>query len=713
MFSPRWLCLASFCLLLFEIALTRLLSYLNHYHFVSAAVSLALSGMGAGGLWTALAPAAGERRKAVGYAWLGAGLSMGGVVVLAASPIPIALPILGAAAALPFVFLGRILCVGYQELSPAKAYPADLLGAAAACAASAWLLGMAGAWELVLAIAAVAAAIAAAFLLGRARALAMAAAAAGLAFAGLVHTGIVADPLPASGAAAHKPLFARMRAGEGVIEESAWNLLGRVDVFAPRDSPNVRMIYVDASNATMLVHRPDTEARARTLRSLPLSWSVGGKGVSRVLVLGSGGGLEVELARLGGVRQVDAVEINSAIVQAVRGRAAFAGPVYDRPGVTLAVEDGRRFLTRPGPAYDRIVMALTFTATAQNMSYALVENYLHTLEAYRSLLSRLAPRGLAVMIDDAPERNLRSTLTALRALSDTGLTEHAALRRIAVLESSEPGYRFYLAFGFEDLAGRRDLLEAAMKLGLKPLLWPDVAAVGSFRELRERGATAFSQFHALDIRPRVDDSPFFFDFAKGGRARVVLLAWPGAAVLAGLSLMIILARGPGQKRWGHAAYFGAAGMGFSVFEMALLQRLTLVLGNPVLALLVVVPALLGSCAVGSALVAPRLKDKPRALRACLAATAAGIAAMSGLGPASTACAALGLGVLMGTALPVGLSRFGAGEPARVATYWAINSLGWVVGSALALATALQSGVNMTFCLAAVCYAVAACAAIRR
>ena len=111
--------------------------------------------------------------------------------------------------------------------------------------------------------------------------------------------------------------------------------------------------------------------------------------------MGSGAGLEVRIARDAGVADVEAVELNDAIVRLVRRWQYFGGPVYDQPGVKLFVEEGRKFVLTRQRRYDLIQMSLVLTASAQSGTYALAEGHLYTQEAFRSYLEHLeTERGI-------------------------------------------------------------------------------------------------------------------------------------------------------------------------------------------------------------------------------------------------------------------------------------------------------------------------------
>src|SRR6185436_7329213 len=100
---------------------------------------------------------------------------------------------------------------------------------------------------------------------------------------------------------------------------------------------------------------------------------------------GTGGGRDLLSELVFGAASVDGVEINPIIVNDVmRGQFRdYSGAVYDRPDVSVTIEDGRSFVRRSPRRYDIIQASLvdTWAATSAG-AYALSENSLYTVEAF-------------------------------------------------------------------------------------------------------------------------------------------------------------------------------------------------------------------------------------------------------------------------------------------------------------------------------------------
>src|SRR4029077_2268072 len=64
-----------------------------------------------------------------------------------------------------------------------------------------------------------------------------------------------------------------------------------------------------------------------------------------VAIIGAGGGRDILTAKLFGVPEIHAVEINPIVVDLVRRQFRdFSGSPYDLPGVSASVMDGRNFI---------------------------------------------------------------------------------------------------------------------------------------------------------------------------------------------------------------------------------------------------------------------------------------------------------------------------------------------------------------------------------
>src|ERR1017187_8912499 len=76
-------------------------------------------------------------------------------------------------------------------------------------------------------------------------------------------------------------------------------------------------------------------------------------GRDRILVVGAGGGCDVEVALAAGAKHVEAVEIDPSIVRI--SRRFNAGAPYSDPRVSIHIDDARSYLATAKPGYDLVV----------------------------------------------------------------------------------------------------------------------------------------------------------------------------------------------------------------------------------------------------------------------------------------------------------------------------------------------------------------------
>jgi SAM-dependent methyltransferase len=112
----------------------------------------------------------------------------------------------------------------------------------------------------------------------------------------------------------------------------------------------------------------------------------------RVLVVGAGMGNDVAAALRHGAQQIDAVEIDPAIL--ALGSELHPESPYRSPRVRLVTEDARAFLARTDAQYDLIVFGLLDSHTLlSSMSSLRLDSYVYTQESLAQARTRLAPGG--------------------------------------------------------------------------------------------------------------------------------------------------------------------------------------------------------------------------------------------------------------------------------------------------------------------------------
>jgi len=765
--------LVSLAVLLLQLTLTRLFSATMYYHFAFLAIALALFGSGAGGV---LVYALARRLQGVATsrALLTAALVFAVTVVVAVlvilrnpfSPVdPPAvtlrrLTLVYGTTALPFLFAGTAISLAVARFARwmSRLYVFDLGGAAAGCLLVIPFLDRLGAVDTVLVSAVLAWAAALVFAGERDSSVPGGSGRRGTwAVVGLVGLGVV-------GLFAFNRWTERfaIRQAKGLDEArhvlfEKWNSFSRVTVWGSLADSMV-LIMIDADAGTLLLRDPRALDPGAWLTGRVEALAYHLRPGGRALVIGSGGGADVVMARTLGVREVTAVEVNPIIAEDVVSREPFrswSGAVYEQPGVRLVVDEARSFLRSSRERYDVIqaTMVDTWAATAAG-AFALTENNLYTVEAFSDYLDRLGPDGIVSFTRwyvDPPDQLLRLVGIARAVLGERGVRDparHLMVVRGAPEQPERP--RAPATFLLKESPFTDDevrLVEGlAARRGFTLLFTPQTRPPGELLRLIEAEDPA-SVWRTLDrdVSPTHDDRPFFFQTVRLSGLRGLRLdrgdEWQktnlGVLVLVALAVLTLIVTaafilvplalverlaGPSGVRPSWLVGFAGLGLGYVIAEVILVQKCILFLGHPVYALSVVLFSLLAWSAVGS-LASGRLAEErlpvflPRALGAVALLLIAGaifisplFRALGGLPrPARLAVAAAvlaPLGAALGTPMPSVVRLLGRAAPRAVPWAWGVNGAASVLGSVAAVVVALDLGFDRTLLLGAGSYLVA-------
>ena len=652
--------LVSATLLMTELALTRIFSVVMYYHFAFLAISIALFGVSASGVFAYVMRQRLERYGTDGllavqsliYAvctivalfWL-VRLRVG----MSFSPENLRLMLtIYALAALPFFAGGLVVTLAISRLSAQvnAVYAADLIGAAGGCLILIPLLDRLGAPGVVLAAAAlsIAAAVLFAPAAGRVRIATIGALVLLVPIAGQFSGRAGFDVVGTKGHQADRVLF------------SKWNSFSRIGVYERTHGdwslspaytgplPDTRFMDIDSAASTPILRLEPDLSNAQYLRYelTTLAYQLKPRNFT-ALVIGPGGGRDLASALVFGAAHVDGVEINPIIADDVmRDRfREYSGGIYTNPRVRIAVDDGRSFVRRTPDRYDVIQASLvdTWAATAAG-AYTLTENSLYTVEAFNDYLDHLTDDGVLTITRWVAD-GLRLVSLAQEACARRGWT---AADRLAIVRQDRVA-TFLLKKTPFTKAEISQLRGVSARLGFDVLYTPgqaaaaasgeaaaqftrpaqdvvvDGAATGDYARLitapdRER----FYADYRSDIRPTTDDRPFFFHttkirdqfdvafgqkmlFGNGLSALMTLLGISTAlVVLFVIGPLVFAGRGePRPRGWlAWLVYFGALGAGFMLIEVSVLQRFVLLLGHPVYSLTVTLFSLLLGTGLGAA-----------------------------------------------------------------------------------------------------------------
>src|SRR5262245_37073545 len=442
----------SAAILMTELALTRIFSVTMYYHFAFLAISIALFGLSASGVFVyvlrARLASISTRALLTSAALLHALVTIVALACLVRirvglnySPTNLALMLaIYLLAALPFFAGGAVISVAFARLVDRinLVYSADLVGAATGCLVLIPLLDWLGAPGVVLTAAALGFGAAVCFAPSASRVYVA---------AGVIGLFSLPAAAQATGAAPFDVVNTKGHDGDRILFDK-WNSFSRVAVYDRQHgdwslSPSFKGIPGDSlimdidsaawtpilkgtgnpTDATYL--RYELTALAYHLVERPAGFTA--------LVIGPGGGRDLLSALVFGSQHVDAVEINPIIARDVmldRFRN-YSGGVYAHPRVAVHVDDGRSFIRRSASRYDVIQASLvdTWAATAAG-AYTLTENSLYTTEAFGEYIDHLTDDGL-LSITRWVFDGLRLVTLAQEACAARGLdaAQHLAIVR--------------------------------------------------------------------------------------------------------------------------------------------------------------------------------------------------------------------------------------------------------------------------------------------
>ena len=262
---------------------------------------------------------------------------------------------------------------------------------------------------------------------------------------------------------------------------------------------------------------------------------------SKVLVLGAGGGADVLAALYHNASFVDAVELNSQVIELVRDKYGdFTDHIYPSETnnskstikkwpVRVVVAEARGFVQSTEERYDLIQVALldSFSASASGV-YSLSESYLYTVEAIHQFLKHLSDGGILAItrwLKLPPRDTLKLFATIVEALEQG--SSHSPPFSMIFIRSWKTGTILVKNDNFteDEIAATKEFCE---KRSFDLVYYPGIieAEANQYNLLEQpeyfRGVQTilfgdrrkFFEDYAFNIKPATDNKPYFFHFFK-------------------------------------------------------------------------------------------------------------------------------------------------------------------------------------------------------
>ena len=558
---------------------------------------------------------------------------------------------------------------------------------------------------------------------------------------------------------------------EGKKDYSRWSANSRIDVIptplpiwlaygiGEKDKPFIvdpankakfgeqKWIMQDGDAGTFVTDYTTNELSQEYLKRT--LYAVGGavkQGTSpRVFVIGVGGAPDVWAHKLLGASYIKGIELNRGVLEVHETVARHMSKgLLEDPTVEFVVDEGRSAIMREDTHYDVIQMTGidTWTSLASG-AYVLAENYLYTVEAMRQMYDRLADGGiLQVTRMGTDMERLRLLANVNQAFKELGVEGFA--ESVAMIAAHDLTTLMIRKGAFPD--GELKKLDAFLEAsGHQTIYIPGKESKGAVADfIRNDDKQAFIDGFRMNISPTTDDQPYFFNFTRWdapssvqdetidqgvevnqGNPKFLFYQLGLSAAVALLLIVVPLLFKRSAARSAHPirflVYFTGIGVGFIFLEIAIMQKLTLLLGQPLYSIVVTLFSILIFSGIGSFLSGPLLRTGVWAARmipiligvVTVAIAIWGdqlIASVIGEELSTRALVAGGmvapLGLLLGMPFAHGVGLLRKLSPGFVPWAWAVNGSATVVGSVFTVIVSMNFGFTFVLCAAVAIYLVA-------
>lgn len=757
--------LISLSILMLEIGLMRIFSVMFESHYVFLIISLAILGLGLGGVFVHMRMAKNPKHNADHihrYMYLSSALMAISILlmVIFIVKIPFFQNLYRTAfiAFIPFFFGGMFLSTVFR-IYPEKSsylYAADLIGASIGSILIVFLLRFGGI-NISLMVATIASLPACFFIFNRSvpkfkrPAYLLITISLFLLFV-FNYSGAFLGTIPfATGARKEMAHFLRHPTLEANVADSRWSAFGRTDLIVEEGNPDEKLFFIDGSAGTAM-YRFDGDIKSLDrpefthfsgyfpFEVLPK------KEKEKVLIIGAGGGREVLVSLLGGAKEITAVEVNKDLVDLMKKYSAFNGGIYNGfPGVKVIVEEGRNFIRSTKENYDIIMLSIPVTKTSRSPEgFVLTENFLFTVESINDYLDRLNKDGRLVIVAHKDIEIFRLVFTGLSALKKRGIPPQEAMKHIYTVgpkmfpvfvlkkspftpQEAKKVHENMHEHNYSALSSFIPFVEQATHtISLGEGLYKEHQMFNDALYLISKGQIspdALAENANFNLKAVSDNDPFFYKFELGLPSIITtLLILATIAMIGGWLIKPghLIESGVSSNNFLFLVLFSFLGIGFMLIEIPLIQKFMLFLGQPTYSVAVLLFSLLLGAGIGSWSSGFIWKSKTLLKLRIAVVIVSLLTSIYIFLLNSTFTIFLGdsffirilvsfalllpLGFFLGMPFPLGmklLDEFSLRQ--YVPRMWGVNGIGSVLGSTLAIALAISYGFSYAMSLGAVLY----------
>jgi len=414
------------------------------------------------------------------------------------------------------------------------------------------------------------------------------------------------------------------------IIDSRWSTFGRVDLVKFLDDDRSMSLFIDgAAGTAMFKFDGNIEntynnmgfLKGHLTGAFPFLFLKENE-KNNMLIIGPGGGREVLLGLVNKVGNIKAVEVNKDFVEIVKDYKEYNGGIYtDFKNVDVIVKEGRDFIRNTEDKFDIIMLTIPVTKSSRSIEgYALTENYLLTVESIQDYFNHLTEEGRMIVVLHNSAETMRFITTSLVALEKLGLDKTAVMERVyTVGEEMMP--LVILKKNPFTIEESNKIHDSMHSLGLNTAQTYIPHIEQQVQNIQHEDGTTMTHYMFnnslvdlskgkintkdlvksvyFNISPVTDDRPFFFDNQPGIPNNLISLLL--FALLVNLCVIF-----PPIKFWRAQKNFTKLmslflflGAGFMMIEISFFQKLTFYLGSPTISLAVILTSLLAGMGIGS------------------------------------------------------------------------------------------------------------------
>ncbi len=516
--------------------------------------------------------------------------------------------------------------------------------------------------------------------------------------------------------------------GKVEIEYTKWDSISRTDVIDV-GVPNKKTIITDGGASAPMIRFDGDLNEVLYLKDsieyIPFEISSN----DSTLLIGSGGGEDVLLALLGDANDIDAVEINPSTIDAVNEFREFNGGIYNLEGVSLYIQDGRKFISITDKKYDHIYLGKVFSGVVDNSAAMLSENYIYTEEAYNEYLNHLNDDGILTFVFNDVREMIKSINTMTKILIERGVNREDVTKYfIAVNTLSEE----------ESQKNNGSIWMPVVIYRETPFSNDEIASVKAIAEKQNRAVINLPNYHEIPLykiyaegkitfeelvdrfqfnaKPTIDNRPFFYDYDKG--IPDTLLYMLLGVLFIGILLFIVVFNN--KELRSISVYFSIIGLGFMLVEIPIMQKAILFMGSTTKAFSFILFSLLFSSGIGSFISSNGLIERINKKRDYIFLIVGLVNLLIAIVSPVIFNSFVGidiigkffvvflllfpLGIFLGMPFPRGIKRISQGKTVNgIPLAWGINGIMSVVSSILSLIISMKLGFNITLILGTLFY----------